>query len=167
MQLSIAKDATIPAGVTLRAGSGPTRAGDLVSAEWSFDAPTDGQPYREQADGSLRRAGYEPVATANDEAAYAGHVPGDAHRILIVRDTSTARVTVTFRAGPIERLRAERRARLRPVSSRFLSALSSTEVPLSKLRDGPHGGVLNQGHLRALSPLAPMALALHLPIRPR
>lgn len=100
VQLSIAKDATIPVGVTLLAGSGPTREGNVISADWAFEAPTDWRPYREQAEESLRRAGYEPVRTTNYDSAYARHVPGDAYRVVIVREASSARVTVTFRAGP-------------------------------------------------------------------
>lgn len=54
LQIGAAKDATIPAGVTLLGSSGPTRDRQSVSAEWSFDAPTDWRPYLEQAEASLR-----------------------------------------------------------------------------------------------------------------
>jgi hypothetical protein len=79
-QLAAARDATIPGGVNLLRSSGPTRQGQAVSAEWSFEAPTAWRPYLEQADAALRRAGYEAGTAGGDERTFNKHVPGDAYR---------------------------------------------------------------------------------------
>ncbi len=101
-QLAVARDATTPAGVTLLSSSGPKREPHSVSAEWSFEAPADWQRYREQAEASLRRAGYQRAAMADAGLAYVRRAPGDIYRVQIAGDASSARVpvTVTFLAAP-------------------------------------------------------------------
>jgi len=100
-QLAAARDATIPGGVNLLRSSGPTRQGQSVSAEWSFETPTDWRPYLEQTEVALRRAGYEPRAASGDERTFNKHVPGDVYRVHVTNDaTAPRRVTVTFWAGP-------------------------------------------------------------------
>ena len=56
-QMTMAKDATIPSGVTLAQNSGPTRDGALVSAEWSFEIQASWTAYGRQATASLQTAG--------------------------------------------------------------------------------------------------------------
>jgi hypothetical protein len=101
VQLATARGATIPGGVILTSSSGPTREGHSVSAEWSFEAPSDCRPYLEQAEASLRRAGYEPHSSTADEHMFSKHMPGDAYRVRLAHEGSPPRrVTVTFWAGP-------------------------------------------------------------------
>ena len=99
-QIAVARDATIPAGITLSGSSGPKREAHWVRADWAFEAPADWQRYLEGTVASLRRSGYEPVGTGG--LAYAKHVPGDVYRVHIARGESSpaSRVTVTFHAGP-------------------------------------------------------------------
>ena len=100
-QLTMARDATIPAGVTLAQSSGPTHNGSVVSAEWSFEVEAGWIPYGRQATASLQSAGYDLVTKTDDALALARHIPGDAYRVRIRRDGATpAGVTVSFTASP-------------------------------------------------------------------
>jgi hypothetical protein len=100
-QLAAARDATIPGGIHLLHNSGPTREGQSVSAEWSFEAPVDWRRYLEQTEAALRRAGYEPRTASGDERGFNKRAPGDAYRVHVARDaTGPRRVRVTFWASP-------------------------------------------------------------------
>jgi uncharacterized lipoprotein YajG len=100
-QLSIARDATIPAGVTLLVNSGPTRESSLVSAEWSFNVQVGWVTYRNEVITSLQKAGYELLTATGDSLAFARHVPGDSYRVSIARKESASDVVrVRFAASP-------------------------------------------------------------------
>jgi hypothetical protein len=102
MQLAAARNASIPAGITLADNSGPTRRGFLVLAEWSFGLRTDWDAYASEVMASFQRAGYEAVNRGPDSMAFANHVPGDSYRVRIARTdlASATRVTVSFSASP-------------------------------------------------------------------
>jgi hypothetical protein len=101
-QLAIARDATTPAGTVLSGGSGPARAGQIVSAGWSFELSGGWDTYVEQTAGILRAAGYEELGATPTSRSFVRHVPGDSYRVQLSRGTSntTARVAVSFQASP-------------------------------------------------------------------
>ena len=101
-QVAAARNATIPSGISLTDGSGPTREDSLVSAQWSFELQGDWEGYASQTGASLQQAGYEVVSSGADARALAKHVPGDSYRVRIAGQglPSAIRVTVSFSASP-------------------------------------------------------------------
>jgi len=100
-QIGRAKDATVPAGVTLTRYAGPTRKDVVVSAECTFEVQVGWAAYESEVTGLLRIAGYEPLAATDGGVAFAKHVPGDAYRVRIEREGSPSKlVTVRVSATP-------------------------------------------------------------------
>ena len=101
-----ARDATLlGSAVRVADNTGPRREGIHVSAEWSFEIPSDWPTYVREVTAALQAKGYQPTSAAPDLAAFSKREPGDIYSVTVraVSDSSAGsrlKLVATFAASP-------------------------------------------------------------------